>query len=383
MGFTRPDETLTVECTIGSPQVFASFTVDTMFFSTTSDPWTGPRRSARTGSRSPAAPRSAASADGRRADRGSRSWVYPPAVAEVEADRLHHLERRALGEDVGGREHTRVLRDHGGGSGPCHLVQADLERGPQVLAVLDEDGRQIDAVDRLPAALGDICHVLLMQRHVVARPEPAHVAADVVLPRVRQRVRVGRDVAGDVFRQVRKVDRCPSRVDDVDEHERLVVRQVDEDVVGGVVGAVPGEVDAFAADLERPVVLERLLVGRPRGIVIAQQQPSRLLVADARHLRVEQGRRADVVGVVVRVDEVVDLIADAVGRRDLVDRALDVVADRGRCIEKHDAVRRRQERALVGAVGDAVKVPFDAADEVALLVERRPERRAWDRRVVG
>src|SRR5260370_15966249 len=90
----------------------------------------------------------------------SRSWVHPPAVAEVEADRLHHLERRALGEDVGCREHARVLLDHGCGSGPRHLVQAALERGPQVLAVLDEVGRQIDAVDRLPAALGDICHVL-------------------------------------------------------------------------------------------------------------------------------------------------------------------------------------------------------------------------------
>src|SRR5260221_5411081 len=188
-----------------------------------------------------------------RADPGSRSWMHPPAVAEVEADRLHHLERRALGEDIGGREHARVLLDHRCGSGPRHLVQAALERGPHVLAVLDEDGRQIDAVDRLPAALGDICHVLLMQRYVVARTEPAHVAADVVLPRVRERVRVGRDVAGDVFRQVRQVDRCPCRVDNVDEHERLVVRQVDEDVVGGVVGAVPGEVDAFAADLERPL----------------------------------------------------------------------------------------------------------------------------------
>ena len=60
VGLLRPDETLTMECTIGSPKVFASFTVDTMFFSTTSDPWTGPRRSARAGSRSPAAPRSAA-----------------------------------------------------------------------------------------------------------------------------------------------------------------------------------------------------------------------------------------------------------------------------------------------------------------------------------
>src|SRR6516225_5419309 len=146
-GLLRPDETLTVECTIGSPKVFASFTVDTLFFSTTSDPWTGPRRSARAGSRSPAAPRSAALAGGRRS--GRESWVHPPAVAEVEADRLHHLERRALGEDVGGREHARVLLDHRCGSGPRHLVQASLERGPRVLAVLYEDGRQIDAGDRL------------------------------------------------------------------------------------------------------------------------------------------------------------------------------------------------------------------------------------------
>src|SRR6266704_4221477 len=91
--------------------VFASFTVDTLFLGTTSDPWTGPRRSARAGSRSPAAPRSAASAGGRRS--GRESWVHPRSVAEVEADRLHHLERRALGEDVGGREYPGVLLDHG------------------------------------------------------------------------------------------------------------------------------------------------------------------------------------------------------------------------------------------------------------------------------
>jgi len=60
VGLLRPDETLTVECTIGSPKVFASFTVDTMFFSTTSDPWTGPRRFARAGSRSRAEPHAGA-----------------------------------------------------------------------------------------------------------------------------------------------------------------------------------------------------------------------------------------------------------------------------------------------------------------------------------
>ena len=92
---------------------------------------------------------------------------------------------------------------------------------------------------------------------------------------------------------------------------------------------------------------------------------------------------ADVVGVVVRVDEVLDLVADAVGGGDLVDRALDVVADRRRGVEQHDAVGGGEERRLVGAVGDPVEVPLDAADVVALLVQRRAERRPGDRRVVG
>src|SRR6266542_2712810 len=54
-----------------------------------------------------------------------------------------------------------------------------------------------------------------------------------------------------------------------------------------------------------------------------------------------------------------------------------------RRVEQHDAVRGRQERALVGAVGDPVEVPLHPADVVALLVERRPERGAGDRCVVG
>jgi len=67
-----------------------------------------------------------------------------------------------------------------------------------------------------------------------------------------------------------------------------VVGQVDEDVVGRVVGAVPGQVDPLAADLERAVVLERLFVGRPGRVVVAQQQPPRLFVADAGDVLVEQ-----------------------------------------------------------------------------------------------
>jgi hypothetical protein len=149
-----------------------------------------------------------------------------------------------------------------------------------------------------------------------------------------------------------------------------------------MVGAVPREVDALPADLERAAIPERLLVRRPGGVVVPEQQPSRFLVPDPRDALVEERGGSDVVGVMVRVDEVVDLVADAVGGGDLVDRPLDVVADGGRCVEHDDAVRRGQERALVGAVRNPVEVPFDAADVIALLVERRAERRLRDGRVV-
>ncbi len=124
-------------------------------------------------------------------------------------------------------------------------------------------------------------------------------------------------------------------------------------------------------------------LGGLAGIVVAQQQAARLLVADPGDVPVEQRRGAHVVGVVVRVDEVLDLVADAVGGGYLVDRPLDVVPDGGWRVEEHDAVRGRQERALVRAVRDPVQVPLDAADVVALLVEGRAERRSRDRCVVG
>src|SRR4029450_1513928 len=96
----------------------------------------------------------------------------------------------------------------------------------------------------------------------------------------------------------------------------------------------------------------------------------------------EQRRRADVVRVVVGIDEVVDLVADAVCGCDLVDGPLDVVPDRGRHVEQHDAVRRREERALVGAVGHPVEVPLDPADVVTLLVEGGAERGPRNRCIV-
>jgi hypothetical protein len=105
-------------------------------------------------------------------------------------------------------------------------------------------------------------------------------------------------------------------------------------------------------------------------------------VPDPEHVPVKQRRRAAVVGVVVRVDEVRHPVGDAVGGGDLVDGPAQVAADgRGR-VEQHDAVGGGQERGLVDAVGDVVQVPLDPPDVIALLVQGRAQRGRGDRRVV-
>src|SRR3982074_2470660 len=106
-----------------------------------------------------------------------------------------------------------------------------------------------------------------MRCDVAAAPKPTHVAADEVLPRVRERGIRGLDVAGHVPGEVALADRRPTRVDYVDEHQRVVVGQMDEDVVRRVIGAVPGQLDALASDLKGAAVLEGLFWCGPRGIV--------------------------------------------------------------------------------------------------------------------
>jgi hypothetical protein len=66
------------------------------------------------------------------------------------------------------------------------------------------------------------------------------------------------------------------------------------------------------------------------------QEPACLFVIDVGDVLVEEELRC---GMVVRVDGVGDLAADAVGSGDLVDGPRDVMADRGRRVEQHDAVR--------------------------------------------
>src|ERR1700730_4278484 len=177
------------------------------------------------------------------------SGVDRSADAEpgVEAQRLHDLERRGVGEDLDVRsgQHAGVLGDDGRGRAFGDSVQVGLHPGPGVLPVPHVKGDRVDCGQCLPRARLDVGDVLLVHRDVVAGGEPAEVPADEVGPRVVQRDGRGAHVPGDMLGQVDVVDGHPAGVDDVDEHQGVVAGEVDVDVVRGVVGAVPGQFGAL------------------------------------------------------------------------------------------------------------------------------------------
>jgi hypothetical protein len=161
-----------------------------------------------------------------------------------------------------------------------------------------------------------------------------------------------------------------------------VAREVDVDVVRRVVAAVPGQLHALAADLQRVAVGERLLRCRLGRVAVPQQQPAAFLVPDADHIAPEDRGAAGVVGVMVRVDDVRHRAAHALGRGDLVHGPLQVVAEGRRRVEQNHAIPGRQECRVVVAVGDPVQVPLHAPDVVAPLVQGRAEGGARDRHVI-
>src|SRR2546423_335053 len=109
----------------------------------------------------------------------------------------------------------------------------------------------------------------------------------------------GRGVPRDVFGEVRDVNGRPPAVHDVDEHQRVVIWEMDIAVVRRVIGAVPGELDALTGDAQGTTIRKRLFRRRPGRVVVAQEEPPRLLVPDANDILPEEGGRTGVVGVVV------------------------------------------------------------------------------------
>ena len=78
-----------------------------------------------------------------------------------------------------------------------------------------------------------------------------------------------------------------------------MAREMNVDVVRRVIGAVPGQLDPLAPDLQGVAVGEGHLRYRPGRVVVPQQEPPGLLVPDAGHVPAEQRGRGAVVGVMV------------------------------------------------------------------------------------
>jgi hypothetical protein len=138
----------------------------------------------------------------------------------------------------------------------------------------------------------------------------------------------GGDGTRDVLVQVEAVERHPAGQEDVDQHERVVVGKVDVAVVRGVVGAVPREVNTLPTHVECVLGPEGDVRDWPGRVVLACQQLLGLDLPDPHHVFPEQRRAADVVGVVVGVDQMGHLVRHPVSGGDLVDGALQVMPDR-------------------------------------------------------
>ena len=75
---------------------------------------------------------------------------------------------------------------------------------------------------------------------------PAHKVHEIIPQDLRVRV----DEAGDGGGFAEVSEGNPAGEDDVDDHEDALAGSVDEDVAGGVVGAVVGECEGLVGDCE-------------------------------------------------------------------------------------------------------------------------------------
>src|SRR5260370_1674349 len=96
----------------------------------------------------------------------------------------------------------------------------------------------------------EVGNVLLLQFRIGATAEASQVTADQRLPCVAQGDIVRAYPAGDVLRDGESFERGPAGHHHVDDHQRVVFWRVDEDLVGGVIWAMEGELELLTADLQ-------------------------------------------------------------------------------------------------------------------------------------
>ena len=114
-------------------------------------------------------------------------------------------------------------------------------------------------------------------------------------------------------------------------------------------------------------------------IVVALEEASCVLVADPDEVVAEKVGSTSVIGMVMRVNQMRDGVADAFSLGDFVHRPAEIVADRRRHVEEDDPLVGGQECRLVGPVGDPEQVPFNSPDVITLLVQGQVTTEGWGR----
>src|SRR2546421_2938180 len=264
-------------------------------------------------------------------------------------------------------------------------VQVRLEDGPAVpsWSVFLEKRCWVQTRRRGAGTGLEVGNVLFLQFRIGAIAEPPQVTADQRLPCVPQGHIVRAYPAGDVLRNGEALERNPARHHHIHEHQGVVLRRVDEDVVGCVIWSVEREVQLLAADVQNVPLVERHARWWTLRIVVAEQQTAILAMSDAYHIRTEQRGRSNVVRVRVRVDQVRDFGWHAAGMRHRFDRAQQVVTYGGWRIDQDHAFSGGQKHRLIDRVGHPVQVAVDLANEITVGVERGAERLGGDGCEIG
>ena len=214
-----------------------------------------------------------------------------------------------------------------------------------------------------------LCHVLLLHRHVISRPEAREVATDISLERVTKRLSRRSSPPEDILRFAKIGERDPTGEDDVDEHQRPLCRRVDEDVAWRVVRPVIVELQRIAAYAQGHGARERVARNRPVRVYLALQQRCDIFVGVELGPLV-QDHCTRMISVVVTVDGI-----GHCRRRHRPDGPEDVVPDGRRGIDGDDTVRGDEEHHLVEAVGQPEQAVLDLLDEVPDFRDGRAFRR--------
>ncbi len=99
-----------------------------------------------------------------------------------------------------------------------------------------------------------------------------------------------------------------------------------------------GQLHPFAADPQGIGVPEYHLWGRPGRIVVSEEKPSCVLVANPDEVVTEKVGSAGVIRMMMGVHEMCDGVGDAFGLGDFVNRTAEIVADRRRGVEEDDSL---------------------------------------------